>query len=139
MNVVFAAGTLYLKADEKAWEALGASKRTAELMGNNWIKEARTSPQYSYAQFVESALLVGTITSGMTGFAEVPGTTTVEGGQALVLTDSEGDKIYIASVGTPYLLRVQSQGDGSALSISFSGYGHTSVPSAPAHSISFPN
>ncbi len=137
-NVVFAAGILYVKANEKAWETLGASKRTAEVMGNNWVKEARTSPQYSFAQLVESAPLIGTLTSGMTGVTKHSGTATVGGQHALVLTDSEHDKIYIASVGTPYLLRVRGGDAGSSASISFSGFGHTPLPKAPAHWIRFP-
>ena len=137
-NVVFAAGTLYVKANPKAWETLGASKRTAELMGNNWVKEARTSPQYSFAQFVESAPLVGMITSGMGGFSELSGSVSVGGQHTLVLTDSEHDKIYIATLGTPYLLRVQGSGNGESGSVTFSGFGHTTSPKAPAHWISYP-
>jgi hypothetical protein len=102
-------------------------------MANKWIREPRASPEYSFAQFAESTQLVRTITSGISGLAELRGTTIVEGKRARVLTDSEHDKIYVASVGTPYLLRFQGGGDGSSGSISFSGFGHSSVPTAPAH------
>ncbi|MGD0811265.1 MAG: hypothetical protein ABSA91_16385 [Acidimicrobiales bacterium] len=138
VSMVLASGALYVKANARGWQVLGASEQKAGLMANKWIREPRASPEYSFAQFAESTQLVRTITSGISGLAELRGTTIVEGKRARVLTDSEHDKIYVASVGTPYLLRFQGGGDGSSGSISFSGFGHSSVPTAPAHWTNLP-
>jgi hypothetical protein len=137
LNIILAVGTLYAKANEKAWQYLDLTMPAAKLMANKWTRGNQALFD-AYAPLAESTHWVGSLTSDMSGLTELPGATTFEGQHALVLTDNNHEKIYIASVGTPYILGARGGGAGSSASISFSGFGRTPLPKAPAHWISYP-
>ncbi len=137
LNIILAAGTLYAKANEKAWQYLDVTVPAAKLMANKWTRGNQALFD-AYAPLAESPHWVGSLTSDMSGLTDLPGATTFEGQHALVLTDKNHEKIYIASVGTPYLLGARGGGAGSSASITFSAFGHTPLPKAPAHWSSYP-
>ncbi len=139
MEVVVTASTVYIRADEKTWQELTGSKSTAKLVANRWVKEPEANPSYpSIVEFTDSRRFIGLLTTGLAGFSELAAQVSFRGRPAVVLTDSEHDKIYIAASGTPYLLGIQGQGSGSSGSMVFSDFGDAPMPAVPAHAVNLP-
>ena len=94
MEVVVTASTVYIRADERTWQELTGSDSTAELVANRWVKEPEANPSYpSIVEFTDSRRFVGLLTTGLAGFSEFAAQARFRGRPAVVLTDSEHDKI----------------------------------------------
>jgi hypothetical protein len=140
MELVVAAQTVYIKADEKSWLKLTGSQATAELVANRWIKAPASNPDFSsFAQLTNSKTFITHLLSGHTDkLSRLPATSTWGGHKAVVLTDPEGDRLYVAEGTVPYLLHIQGQNAGSSGYITFSDFGKAPMPSAPTNAISLP-
>jgi hypothetical protein len=139
MQIVVAAGTVYIKADEKSWLILTKSQSIAQLVADRWIKAPETNADFaSFAELTITQRFVGQLMSGSGKLTKLAGTTRVDGREAVVLADSGGNKVYIAATGTPYLLRVSGQGGSSSGSLNFSDFGTAPMPAVPVHAISLP-
>ena len=138
MEIVVAKGTLYIKANQKSWLVLTKSKSTAQLVANRWIKIKATNSSFSdFASLTITKDFVSQfLGGGSSGLTKVPGTTNWDGHLAVVLTNSSGDKLYIADTGVPYILRVQ--GSGKSGSLNFSDFNSAPMPPVPTNAISLP-
>ncbi|MGO9660222.1 MAG: hypothetical protein ACLP7F_17940 [Acidimicrobiales bacterium] len=138
MELVLAKGTVYIKADEKSWFKLTGSQSTAELVANRWIEAPVTNADFSsFAELADSRTFIGSFTA-QGSISKLPGTTTWEGRQTVVLVDSSGSRVYIAATGTPYLLDVQAQGSAGAGSLKFTDFGDAPLPTVPTNALSLP-
>ena len=63
----------------------------------------------------------------------LPGT----GRKVILLTDPEGDRLYVAATGAPYMLYVQGKSSPQD-SLTFSEFGDAQLPAVPANAISLP-
>jgi hypothetical protein len=139
MDLVVAAHTVYVKADEKSWLKLTKSQPTAELVADRWIKAPASNADFSsFAQLTDSKTFITQLLSGQAKFSLLPGAGNWGGHKALVLTDPQGDRLYVAEGTAPYLLHVQGQGGGSSGYITFSDFGTAPMPSVPTDAISLP-
>jgi hypothetical protein len=137
LQVVVAKGTLYIKADEKSWLKLTGSSATAELVANKWIKVPATNADFKdFADLTITKDFTSQFLTGLGTVSLVPGTTTFHGHEAVVLTDPQGDKLYVAATGTPYILRIQAKGAGGELT--FSDFGDAPLPAVPTNAITLP-
>jgi hypothetical protein len=137
MDLVLAAGTVYLKADEKSWLKLTGSQSTAELVANRWIEAPVTNSDFaSFAELADSRKFIGSLT-GQGHISKLPGTTTWEGRKAVVLVDGTGSRLYIADTGAPYMLDVQDQGSAGG-SLKFTDFGDAPIPAIPTNALKLP-
>jgi hypothetical protein len=137
MELVVAARTVYVKADEKSWMKLSDSKTTAKLVANKWIKVPLSNPAFSdLAQFAISTSFLNTMASYSGALNDLSGTVIWGRRKALVLKDNEGDKLLIADVGVPYMLHFQGSTGSSSGSLTFFDFGDAPMPTVPTRSMS---
>lgn len=140
MQIVVGKGTVYIKADAKSWLKLTKSQSVAQLVADRWIRAPETNSDFaSFAELTVTNRFVAALLSGAGKLTKVAGTSTVDGRAAVVLADSQGNKVYIAATGTPYLLRLQGGGGSSSGRLDFSDFGTAPMPSLPTHSITLPS
>jgi hypothetical protein len=111
---------LYLKPDEAALEMLSQGNTSvAALLRGKWLKGSATSGDLSsFGQIADLDQLLkpsGELSKGET--KDVNGTPAI----TLVDKSTEGGKLYIATVGPPYPLRIE--GDSGQGAIDFSEFG----------------
>jgi hypothetical protein len=139
MEIVVAAHTVYVKADEKSWLKLTGSQPTAELVADRWIKAPASNADFSsFADLTNSKTFIAQVLSGQAKFSLLAAPARWGGYKAQVLTDPGGDRLYVAEGSTPYLLHIQGQGGGSSGYITFSDFGKAPMPSVPTNAISLP-
>ena len=138
LKLVVAAGTVYIKANEASWLKLTGSRSTAQLVANRWIKAPASNADFSnFADLtITTDFVAGFFPGASTHISEAAGTTTWHGEKVILLTDPQGDKLYVAATGAPYMLYVQ--GKSSQDSLTFSEFGHAQLPAVPANAISLP-
>jgi hypothetical protein len=139
MEMVLAAGTVYIKADQKSWLKLTNSKATAELVANRWIEAPVTNSDFSsFADLADSRKFIGGLT-GQGKISKLSGTATWGGQKAVVLVDATGNKLYIADTGAPFMLAIQDQSKGQTGSLKFTDFGDAPMPAVPKDAISLPS
>jgi hypothetical protein len=139
MQLVVAAHEVYVKADEKSWLKLTRSKSTAELVANRWIVAAASNPDFaSFAELADSKTFMAQLTSGRPQFSKLPVTANWGGHKAIILTDNQGDRLYVVDGMPPYMLHLQGDGGGSSGYITFSDFGIAPLPSVPVNAITLP-
>ena len=139
MNIIVAGKYVYVKADYKTWLSLKEKQSTAKTLAGKWIK-APSSTQ-DFADFVDltvSTTFVDQFVAGPGKLSKLPRTTKWDGQGAIVLTDTSGDRIYVADSGAPYLLRIAGTGSQSVDTIDFSDYGTAAMPAVPTAYIALP-
>ncbi len=139
MEIVVAAHKVYIKADEKSWLKLTGSKPTAELVADRWIEASASNADFSsFADLTDSKTFMSQLTSGWAEFSKLPATPNWGGHKSIILTDNQGDRLYVVDSATPYMLHLQGQGGGSSGYMTFSDFGTAPMPNIPAGAISFP-
>jgi hypothetical protein len=139
MEIVVAAHEVYIKADEKSWLKLTGSKPTAELVADRWIEASASNADFSsFADLTDSKTFMAQLTTGWAKFSKLQATPSWGGHKSIVLTDNQGDRLYVVDGATPYMLHLQGQGGGSSGYMTFSDFGSAPMPKVPANAISFP-
>ena len=131
VQVITVGDRAYLKADKRGWQAMG-NPDTPGLPVNQWVRIG--SAQQTLTPFSPSALA-----SELTAEQSVHGGGTVRqsmlaGHKAVVVTYSDGSKLYVANVGTAYPLRFDDT--GAVGSRTFGQYGaafHITAPPRAGH------
>ena len=138
LRIVVAAGTVYIRANEASWLKLTGSKATAQLVANRWIKAPASNADFSnFAALTITTDFVAQFFPGAgTHISKAPGTVTWRGEKAVLLTDPQGDRLYVAATGAPYILSVE--GKSSQDSLTFSDFGDAHLPAVPTNAISLP-
>jgi len=138
LDIVVARKTIYIKADAKSWQKLTGNASIAKELANKWIKAPANTPNYKdFADLTIIKDFMGQFFSSDQGLAKVSGTEVVNGEKAFELSDGQGDSVYIADQGPPYVLQVTGGGSqGGALN--FSDFGDAPIPAVPASAISEP-
>lgn len=139
LEVVVNSTNVYVKADSKSWLKLTGDKATAQLVANRWIKAPRTSSSFAgFADLTVPKAFVLQFMSGESGFSKLPHLSTFDGRSAVVLTDAQGDKLYVANNGTPYILGLQGTARGSSGTMAFSDFGDAPMPATPVNAVTLP-
>jgi hypothetical protein len=127
MDVIRTSAGTWAKPDAAAWQSMagqvgaaGSGAAVAEVFKGRWVTGGETDPDVMgatsmcdmFAGFFDGFSQSGNPTMGSAS--------TVRGIPAIglqVTDDSGPSTLYVATQGQPYLLRVQSDGDGSSIDI----------------------
>lgn len=125
VEVLSIAGQQYMRPDEKFWvNVAGAAKaeEVVKLMGDKWAKvptdDKDFADLFSIANIDDLLKPDGTLTKGAA--KDVNGTKTI----GLVDSSADGGTLYVATIGEPYPVRLESQNPGEG-QITFSDFGAT--------------
>ncbi|MFC8583882.1 hypothetical protein ACFUGD_04875 [Streptomyces sp. NPDC057217] len=133
---------VYMRFDEASLneQAKGESPEVREAMlktlKGRWVEMAASEPEAKDAmEMCDAKTLLGGFEQGATGIVR-GGETTVGGQKALTLTEPDGDggtsTVYVATEGTPYVLRIVTKGGTEPETITFTRYGKPVTAKAPA-------
>jgi hypothetical protein len=138
IQIVVAAGTVYIKANEASWLKLTGSQSTAQTVANHWIKAPVDNSDFSdFADLTISTDFVTEFFPGAgTHMSKASGSVTVHSKKTIVLSDPEGDSLYVAALGRPYMLYIQ--GKNLADLLTFSHFGDAHLPAAPKGAVALP-
>jgi hypothetical protein len=140
LDIVVSGGFVYIKANAASWQKLLNNASEAQLVADRWIKSSASNSDFSgFANFGDSKkLLDGMKPEG--SVSKRPGTTDINGKKAVALVDSTGSVLYIADVGSPYMLSMNdtARSSGGASTVTFDEFGTAVVPSVPTGAISLP-
>jgi hypothetical protein len=138
LKLVVAAGTVYIRANEASWLKLTGSRSTAQLVANRWIKAPASNADFSsFAALTITTDFVAEFFPGAAAhISEAAGTITWHREKVIVLSDPQGDRLYVAATGAPYTLYVQAR--SSQDSLTFSEFGDAQLPAVPSNAISLP-
>ncbi len=138
LKLVVAAGTVYIRANEASWLKLTGSQTTAQTVANHWIKAPASNSNFS--SFADLTISTDFVTEFFPGagahISEADGIVTVHSKKTIVLTDPEGDSLYVAAIGPPYMLYVQGKNLQDLLT--FSDFGDAQLPAVPKNAIALP-
>jgi hypothetical protein len=138
LEIVVAEGTVYIKANEASWLKLTGSQTTAQNVANHWIKAPATNSALS--DFADLTISTDFVTEFFPGarahMSKASGDVTVHSKKTIVLTDPEGDSLYVAAIGPPYMLYVQ--GEDLQDLLTFSHFGDAQLPAVPKNAIALP-
>lgn len=129
---------VYMKANAASWMALTHQEGVGQLLANRWLRAAASDPQLaSFSKLAVSTQFLGYVRTLATRVSEL-GAHTWHGRPAIELRDGSGDQIYIAAVGTPYLLGVVSGQAPASGSLEFTDFGDAPMPAIPLKTITLP-
>ncbi|MFF3752936.1 hypothetical protein ACFYYH_21125 [Streptomyces sp. NPDC002018] len=132
--------TVYMRFDEAMLRAQGKGQPKGEtdavvkMLAGRWVKTDATAPDAKdFVGFCDLDQLVAEFEDGDTVARKGP-LTTVDGQQAITLTESDSESdytMYVATEGKPYLLKVVSRGKDTGTMI-FTDYNKPVPAEAPA-------
>jgi hypothetical protein len=127
IDVVRSNDTIYVKGDQSALTAFGASSTQASVVAGKWLRQSISAQGAfsSFADLLDSTALFSNVTSPQ-GEVKSGTTTTVNGQKVFTLIDSSSDgngTLYVAQTGDPLPVRVDQPGSSGG-SIDFE-YGVT--------------
>ncbi len=138
LEIVVAAGIVYIKANEASWLKLTGSQSTAQTVADHWIKAPVSNSAFS--DFADLTISTDFVTEFFPGagahMSKLSGTVTVHSKKTIELNDPEGDGLYIAALGPPYTLYVQGKNLQDLLT--FSHFGDAPLPAVPKGALSLP-
>lgn len=128
-------GTAYVRGDEAAYTAFGASSAQVKLIANKWLKGSSSSGDLSnFSGFLDLGKLFDSLLTP-DGKVETGKTTTLHGQPAFTLVDSgAGGTLYIAETGKALPLRIEKTGTGGG-QVDFTDYDDPVSVSAPSGAV----
>ncbi|MBC9716756.1 hypothetical protein H9Y04_29905 [Streptomyces sp. TRM66268-LWL] len=133
--------TVYMKYDEAFLRAQGKGEPKADvdaavdMLGNRWVKTSATGEgAEDLAAFCDLDQLLGEFKSGDSA-ARKGKVTTVDGQEAITLTENDGGErytIYVATKGKPYLLKLTSDAAKDGENLTFTDYDKPVDAKAPS-------
>jgi hypothetical protein len=137
LEIVVAAGTVYVKANEASWLKLTGSESTAQTVADHWIKAPASNSAFSdFADLTISTDFVTEFFPSAGAHMSTVGTITVHSKKTIELNDPEGDGLYVAALGRPYMLYVQGKNLKDLLT--FSHFGDAPLPAVPKGAVGLP-
>jgi hypothetical protein len=131
VGIVKTHGQVYVKASRAFWSRTLGSKGAA--LSGKWIKvDAQNSGGLGSLSLQGIAASLNASDSPLE-----PKTTTatVDGQKAVVVTQKDGGRLYVADSDDPVPLRIVSSGEKAEGTVRFTGYGTTRQIKAPAHAL----
>ncbi|GAA1349065.1 hypothetical protein [Streptomyces beijiangensis] len=141
MGLIKTGKTVYMSYDEKLLRAQskGEAKKDTDaavkMLVGNWVKSTSSDPDVKdLASMCDIDELLGTFDPTDTA-ADKGKDTTVDGRKAATLTEKDGKEtytMYVATEGTPYLLKLDVAGGDQPTTLAFSGFDKPVGAKAPA-------
>lgn len=125
--------TAYIKGSEAFYEHFGGSA-TASLLKGKWLKASTTSEQFAMLATITDPRKLLDMTLASHGKLEKAKTTTVNGQEAVPVTDvTEGGTLYVATIGQPFPVEI-TKGGSSGGTVAFDRWNEPVELKAPASS-----
>jgi hypothetical protein len=124
----------FFQGNRAFWLHAAHSQAAVQLLLGKWIRYPSAGAQFGSVSHLTSIKAVmdaivrehGTLSKGQA--------TTIAGQPAIVLDDSNGGRLYVATTGKPYPLKLIAKRSAGGV-VSFTQYGHPFAIAAPKHSI----
>jgi hypothetical protein len=130
VDVTVIGDTTYLKADQAGWQALTDDPAAGAVLAGKWVKMPPDKPGQENP--FTAAAITDDMTKNVGGLRPGVEQTTFNGTQVVVITDENGDKLYVANTGEPRPLRFSSVTNGD---IDLTEYGTDFHITAPPDAI----
>jgi hypothetical protein len=133
-KLILVGGTAYISGSPSFYRSLGGSA-AVQLLAGKWLKAPATTGEFaSFGSLADMRKLIDTTLAGHGTLAK-GATSTVNGQQAIAITDATKHGIlYVASTGKPYPIQISKDGT-EAGKISFDRWNQPVTITAPANSI----
>ena len=133
-KLIVVGADFYFQGNRAFWLHAAHSQAAVQLLLGKWIRYPSAGAQFGSVSHLTSIKAVmdaivkehGTLSKGQT--------TTIAGQRAIALNDSNGGKLYVATTGKPYPLKLISKRSTGGV-VSFTQYGHPFAIAAPKHAI----
>jgi hypothetical protein len=119
----------YLKTDAVGWEAMGNTPDVANMMAGRW---QRTGSAPSAEEWPSRAIFVSELGLRESAQGATLAQAMLDGRRVVVVTYSDGSKLYVANTGPAYPVRFDVSGNGGGRR-DFSQYGTQFHITAPAN------
>ncbi len=141
LDLIKTGETVYIKFDEKFLRSQSKGEPKAEtdaavaMLANRWMKTKTSEPDAK--EFVGVCDLNALLKEfdDVNSVARKGAVTTVDGQEAITLTETDGDAthtLYVATQGEPYLLKIVSTGGDEPGTMSFTDFNKPVPAEAPA-------
>ena len=134
-------GTFYMRAPAAFYESLGKTGGAAvgQLVGGKWfsvpLDNSATAQQFaSFQAFTDKTALFDSLLQDAEN-ATVKGPGDVSGQPVVLLDDSKGGTLAVATTGEPYPLQVSGSGDGNSGTLNFTNWNAKVTVTAPAGAV----
>ena len=136
VDLISTGGTAYIKAPAGFFQGGGGPTAAASKLANRWVKLPASS---GFESFTLSSIAKNFAepSAGKKVNAEVK-TDTLDGKDVVIASESDGTKLYVASTGKPYPLKLTGPSSGSGGTVTFSDFGKQQDIKAPAGAIDLP-
>jgi hypothetical protein len=133
-KLILVDGTAYISGSPAFYRSLGGAA-AAQLFNGKWLKASATTGEFaSFSQLADMRKLIDTTLTGHGALAK-GATTTVNGQQAIAITDTtKHGTLYVATTGKPYPIQISKDGS-EAGKITFDRWNRPVTISAPANSV----
>ncbi len=138
INLVLLGGTLYFQADSGFYQSQGLSQSEAAQLGGQWVSVPTTNQDFgNFASFLIPSKLQQELLKGMNSKTvryTKSGSSNINGASVLRINVKDSTKsqnsgaVFVAEVGTPYLVRISGGSDGS---LTFSNFNQPLNVKAP--------
>ena len=137
-HVIELGAVAYFKADNSFWTQNG-NKADAQLLAGKWVYGPISSSTFSpFKAFLSPRKIIGSFFSGSQGPFKKGGTSSI-GGQPVLAIIGQGSAqngtLYVATVGKPFVVRLQAKASSGSGEITFSRYNRQVRPTKPAGAI----
>ncbi|MEV6649349.1 hypothetical protein [Streptomyces sp. NPDC051219] len=141
LNLIKTGETVYIKFDEKFLRSQSEGEPKEEtdaavaMLANRWMQTKTSEPDAKEFTGVCDLNEVLKEFEDVNSVARKGAVTTVDGQEAITLTETDGKEthtLYVATQGEPYLLKVVSQGGDEPGAMSFTDYNKPVPAEAPA-------
>jgi hypothetical protein len=133
-KLIVSGGDFYFQGNRAFWLKAAHSQAAVQLLLGKWIREPSAASQSaSIAHLTSIKSLMDALVKSH-GTLSKGATTTIAGQPAIALNDSNGGRLYVATTGKPYPLKLIGKRTARG-EVTFTQYGHTFTIVAPKHSI----
>jgi hypothetical protein len=132
VQLISTGGKIYAKAPAAFWSSFGAPESIAGQLDGQWVivpGEAASSFDTFTLKGLADSLRTPT---GGTTINDPVSTATVDGQKVVVVTQSDGSTLDVASSGQPYPLKAENKGGDSPGTLTFSDFGKKTTITAPS-------
>jgi hypothetical protein len=138
VDLIDISSNIYIKAPASFYTGEGASAAGAALLGGVWVEIPASSSYASDFSSLSSITDIPSKLSTTTATFTSDGTSTVDGQSVVLLKDTSGDVVAIATSGPAYILQLTSTGTDAG-TYDFSNWNSVPAITAPPNPVTLPS
>ena len=133
-KLIVVGGDFYFQGNRAFWLKAAHSQAAVQLLLGKWIREPSAGSQFASVSHLTSIKSLMQALVKAHGTLSKGSTTTIAGQPAIALNDSNGGKLYVATRGKPYPLKLIAK-HSTGGEVTFTQYGSTFTIAAPKKSL----